>query len=121
MRLNLCRLGAFAIIVCLPLVVYIGGFLCNEISGCPVPSALHPESLTFAKLKEETGWPANGVFGLISLKSSVAVLGYYLFSLILQTVLPGTECQGQELISGGRLQYKFNGVSQLYAPLKTAH
>ena len=36
-------------------------------------------------------------------------LGYYLFSLVLYASLPGTEVEGTELATGGKLQYKFNG------------
>lgn len=103
------RLGAFATSFGLPLVCYLATFLCNDISGCPVPSALHPSSLTLAKLKEETGWP--GVSGLASTRITAWVLGYYFLSLVLQAVLPGTETEGVELQSGGRLRYKFNGRS----------
>ena len=94
----------------LPTVCYLAAFLCNDVSGCPVPSALHPKSLTLATLKDETGWPVDGVLGLGSFKVTAIVLGYYAVSLLLQTILPGTEIQGPELRSGGKLQYKLNGT-----------
>lgn len=100
-------LGAFATSFGLPLVCYVATFLCNDVSGCPVPSALHPSSFTIAKFKEETGWP--GFQGLISTKVTAWVLGYYFLSLVLQVVLPGVVTEGVELSSGGRLKYKFNG------------
>ena len=100
-------LGAFATSFGLPLVIYLATFLCNDISGCPVPSVLHPSSLSIAKLKEEIGWP--GVQGLASTKVAVWVLGYYLLSLVLQIALPGVVTEGVELHTGGRLRYKFNG------------
>ena len=105
-----CRLGAFGISFGLPLVTYLLTFLCNDIAGCPVPSVLLPSSLTLDKLKEETGWPADGIFGLFSFKVTAAVLGYYFFSLILYRVLPGEEAEGCELASGGKLKYKFNSM-----------
>ena len=89
---------------------YLAGFLCNDITGCPIPSVLHPSSLTLEKLKSETGWPENGILGLGSLKVTGLVLAYYFLSLILQAVLPGIESQGVQLASGGRLKYKFNGM-----------
>ena len=101
------RPGAFAISLGLPLVCYLATFLCNDISGCPVPSLLHPTSLTLSKLKEETGWP--GITGLGSFEVTAYVLAYYLTSMVLLTVLPGVESQGVELTSGGRLPYKLNG------------
>jgi delta14-sterol reductase len=64
--------------------------------------------LTIEKLKQEIGWPANGIWGLASWDVSAKVLGYYLLSLILHRVLPGEEVMGTELSSGGKLKYKFN-------------
>ncbi|MCJ1315851.1 erg24, C-14 sterol reductase, partial [Xylographa vitiligo] len=93
----------------LPLVCYLASFLCNDITGCPVPSTLHPSSLTIEKLKQETGWP--GVVGLGSFKVTGYVLAYYFLSLVLQTVLPGVESEGLKLASGGRLKYKFNAFN----------
>lgn len=83
-------------------------FLCNDISGCPVPSALSPSTLTIERLKQDVGWPANGIWGLTSWDVSAKVLGYYLLSVILQAYLPGEVATGTELASGGRLKYKFN-------------
>ena len=103
-------LGAFATSFGLPLVCYLATFLCNDISGCPIPSALHPSGLTIAKLKQETGWP--GFQKLASIKVTAWVLGYYLLSLVLQAALPGVETEGVELQTGGRLRYKFNGRIQ---------
>ena len=100
-------IGAFATSFGLPLVCYLAVFLCNDKTGCPVPSALHPSSLTLDKLKEETGWP--GWLGLLDAEVMMNVLGYYLFSLILHASLPGTEVEGTPLLSGGKLKYKFNG------------
>ena len=105
------RLGAFAASFGLPLVCFLEAFLCNDISGCPVPSALHPKNLTVAKLKEEAGWPVAGLRGLINLDATGWVLAYYGLSLSLQAILPGIEAEGAELGSGGRLKYKFNGQS----------
>jgi delta14-sterol reductase len=59
-------------------------------------------------LKQEVGWPANGIWGLASWDVSAKVLGYYLLSLVLFRVLPGDHTEGVELASGGRLKYKFN-------------
>lgn len=91
-------------------MVYLGPFLCNDVSGCPSPSILHPKGLTLKKLKEETGWPSNELLGLFSLQATLATLGYYFITLLLLKVLPGVECQGTELKTGGKLWYKFNGM-----------
>lgn len=108
-RLTLDRPGAFAAICALPVVCYLAAFLCNDVSGCPVPSILHPQSLTLAKLKNEAGWPQDGLQGLASFRVTGYVLAYYLSSLVLQAALPGLVVQGVQLRSGGRLEYKFNG------------
>ena len=102
-------IGAFATSLGLPLVCYLAAFLCNDVSGCPVPSTLHPRSLTLNKLKEEAGWPTDGVLGLASLTVTGWVLAYYLFGLVLYVALPGQEMEGPELRTGGKLKYKFNG------------
>src|SRR3954454_6679241 len=47
------RLGAAGVTFGLPLVVYLSTFLCNDVSGCPAPALLHPESLTLEKLKAQ--------------------------------------------------------------------
>ncbi|KAK4990175.1 erg24, C-14 sterol reductase [Elasticomyces elasticus] len=99
-------IGASLITFGLPVGCYAFAFLCNDISGCPVPSLLHPSNLTLDKLKRETGWP--GFTGLLNTETVIATLGYYLFSLALYALLPGQEVQGTELRSGGRLKYKFN-------------
>ncbi|KAL8729720.1 MAG: hypothetical protein Q9166_004548 [cf. Caloplaca sp. 2 TL-2023] len=104
-------LGAFAISLLLPIVCYLAAFVCNDVSGCPIPSALHPRSLTLAKVKEEVGWPHNGIWGLASFKVSGFVLAYYLLSIVLQAALPGVVQQGVRLRSGARLEYKFNAFS----------
>jgi len=100
-------LGAFATSFGLPVVCYLATLLCNDVSGCPIPSTLYPRSLTLAKLKEESGWP--GLANLASTKVTAWVLAYYFSSLVLQAALPGLVSEGVELESGGRLKYKFNG------------
>lgn len=109
-------LGAFAISFGLPFAVYAATLLCNDISGCPVPSALS-STLTIEALKRDVGWPAEGIYGLASWDVSAKVLGYYLFSAILHKVLPGEELEGTELVSGGKLRYKFNTWSSTMVTL----
>ncbi|KAL9016338.1 MAG: hypothetical protein Q9185_006321 [Variospora sp. 1 TL-2023] len=83
----------------------------NFVDRCPVPSILHPQSLTLARLKNEAGWPQDGLQGLASFRVTGYVLAYYLSSLVLQAALPGLVVQGVQLRSGGRLEYKFNAFS----------
>ncbi|PCH00879.1 Ergosterol biosynthesis ERG4/ERG24 [Penicillium occitanis (nom. inval.)] len=101
-------LGATGIVFGLPVLIYCFAFFCNDISGCPAPSLLHPLTLTWDKLKVEIGWPANGVFGLYDTEVTLWVLSYYALLLFLQIFLPGEEVEGVELACGGRHKYKFN-------------
>ncbi|KAL5357933.1 ergosterol biosynthesis ERG4/ERG24 [Aspergillus floccosus] len=101
-------LGAFGIVFGLPILVYSFTFLCNDVSGCPAPSLLHPSSLSIEQLKLEVGWPAEGVRAFYDFNVTLCVLGYYLLSLVMYVFLPGQEAEGTELACGGRLQYKFN-------------
>lgn len=98
--------GAALISFGLPIGCYAFAFLCNDTTGCPAPSLLHPSSLTLEKLKQDVGWP--GVSGLINTKTVIATLGYYALSLVLNAVLPAQEIEGVELRSGGKLKYRFN-------------
>jgi delta14-sterol reductase len=103
--------GAAAISFGLPVLIYIFAFACNDISGCPAPSLLHPKSLDFDLLKKEVGWPEDGVKGLVSWEATKWTLAYYLFSAVLYRILPGTETEGTILANGGRLKYKFNAFA----------
>jgi len=88
--------------------VYVLTFFCNDLSGCPAPSLLHPSTLDFEQLKREVGW--TGFSSLLNLEAFVGTLGYYFLSLTLYAVLPGTEVNGVPLTSGQRLKYHFNGM-----------
>ncbi|KAI5465364.1 Delta(14)-sterol reductase [Mariannaea sp. PMI_226] len=100
--------GAFVISFGLPILVYIFNFACNDISGCPAPSLLSPKTLSLDKLKQEVGWPENGIAGLVSWEATAATIGYILLSMILYRILPAAEVQGTELKSGGKLTYRLN-------------
>lgn len=101
----------FVVSAFLPVLCYAFAFLCNDISGCPVPSLLHPSSLTLDKLIAETGWP--GFENLINVKGAAATLGYYGLSLVLNMVLPAQVVEGIELKIGGKQTYRLNGNSRL--------
>lgn len=93
----------------LPVLVYSFTFLCNDVSGCPAPSLLHPSTVTLDQLKAEVGWPKGGFADFYDTSVTLWVLGYYLLSLAMYVFLPGQEVEGTELACGGRLPYKFNG------------
>lgn len=92
----------------LPIVCYLFAFVCNDVSGCPVPSVLHPSNLTLERLKREVNW--QGTASLINLNAFLVTLGYYGLSLVLNVALPATEVEGVKLQSGGKLKYRFNGL-----------
>lgn len=102
-----CSPGAFVISFGLPAFCYVMLFFCNDKSGCPAPSLLHPSTLSWEQLKQEIGWP--GVSGLLSTKAVLGTLGYYLLSLALYAFLPAETIDGTQLRTGGKLKYRFNG------------
>jgi len=67
--------------------------------------------LTIEKLKQDVGWPADGIWGFHSWDVTLKVLGYYALTLVLHRVLPGEHVVGTELACGGKLKYKFNSMS----------
>ena len=80
-------------------------------SGCPAPSLLDPSTLSLDKLKEEVGWPQDGLNAFFDMHVTPWVLSYYLLSLVLYVFLPGEVIEGTELACKGRLLYKFNGMT----------
>lgn len=100
--------GAAAITIGLPILLHVFNFACNDVSGCPSPSLLRPKSLDLETLKQEVGWPENGVWGLASWEVTGWTFAYYLYCALLYRILPGTEMEGVVLSSGGRLKYKLN-------------
>lgn len=100
-------LGAAGITFGLPILCYAFAFLCNDVSGCPAPSLLHPRSFSLDALKAEVNWP--GVAGLFDAKALGWTCAYYLSSFVLYALLPAKEVEGVELRTGGRLRYRFNG------------
>jgi delta14-sterol reductase len=103
-------LGAFVFIFGLSTLIYSLTFLCNDVSGCPAPSLLNPATLSLDKLKEEVGWPQEGLKAFFDIRVTLWVLSYYLLSLVLYVFLPGEVVEGTELACKGRLRYKFNGM-----------
>ncbi|KAG2417974.1 hypothetical protein HFD88_001074 [Aspergillus terreus] len=104
-------LGAFVFVFGLSTLIYSFTLLCNDVSGCPPPSLLHPSTLSLATLKAEVGWPDEGLRAFFDVRVTLWVLSYYLLSLVLYVVLPGEVVEGTELACKGRLRYKFNAFS----------
>ena len=111
-------LGATAITLGLPILLYFFTFACNDEAGCPIPSLLNPRSSSWEKLKSEIKWPQGGIRDLGSWEATGVVLAYYLLSMILYKVLPAQEVYGTKLVQNGRpLKYRFNGkpTSRIYS------
>lgn len=108
------RIGTFLLTLVLPPLCYVFAFACNDVTGCPAPSLLHPYSLTLDKLKQDVGWP--GFTGLIHGRAFLATLGWYGLTFVLWAVLPAQVVQGTELRSGGRIKYRMNGMTALQWP-----
>ena len=103
-------LGAAAITVGLPVLLYFFAFACNDVAGCPVPSLLNPRTLSWEKLRSEIRWPEGGIRDLGSWEVTGVVLAYYLFSMFLWRALPAQEVHGTKLVQNGRpLKYRLNG------------
>jgi delta14-sterol reductase len=66
--------------------------------------------LSLEKLKQEIGWPEEGISALYDTEVTLWVLAYYFLSLVMQIFLPGQEVEGVLLACGGRHKYKFNGA-----------
>jgi delta14-sterol reductase len=109
--LTFISLGAVAFIFGLSTLIYAFTFLCNDVSGCPVPSLLNPSTLSLNKLKKEAGWPQGGIKAFFDMQVTLWVLSYYFLSLALYVFLPGEVVEGTELACKGRLRYKFNGMN----------
>ena len=92
----------------MPLTCYAFAFGCNEISGCPAPSLLHPRDIKLEKLEREVGWP--GVLGLLNREAVLVGIGIYLYSLLSLVLLPAHEVEGVALSLGGKLSYRLNGM-----------
>lgn len=76
---------------------------------------LSPKTFSLDKLKQEVGWPQDGIYGLASWEASAAVAAYYLLSLVLYRVLPAYHVEGTTLTTGGRLKYRLNSeMRRLY-------
>ncbi|KAF4228625.1 hypothetical protein CNMCM6457_006832 [Aspergillus fumigatiaffinis] len=105
-------LGAAAITFGLPLLLYIFAFACNDVAGCPIPSLLQPHSLSWEKVKGETGLLNATVANFFSWEVTLVTLAYYSWDLLLWRILPAKQVYGTKLVHHGRpLSYRFNAFS----------
>jgi delta14-sterol reductase len=104
------RPGTTFLTIALPTLLYAFVFGCNDKSGCPAPALFRLKTVSAETLKRDLGWPAEGIWGLASWDATFWTLAYYLFSAVLQRVLPAQEVDGVVLANGSRLKYRMNGA-----------
>ncbi|ETS78137.1 Delta(14)-sterol reductase [Pestalotiopsis fici W106-1] len=105
-------LGAAAIVLGLPVLLFVFHLTCNDVSGCPIPSLLSPTTFTWEDFTAQTPWPRDGFQSLFSWEATGWLLAYYLVSMTLHRVLPAQEVYGSKLRDSGLpLKYRFNAFS----------
>ncbi|KAF5618382.1 delta14-sterol reductase [Fusarium sp. NRRL 52700] len=105
-------IGATGIVFGLPILMQLLYLGCNDVSGCPAPALLDPKTLTWQRFKEQTPWPKEGIWGLMSWEVTGWLFAYYFLSLVLYRVLPAQEVYGTKLRESGKaLKYRFNSFS----------
>lgn len=98
--------GAAFISTAVPITIYGLYFNCSEISdGCSPSLSSFPSS--FINAMSSVGWIKN----LFDLKATLAYFAWYASLVGLWYFLPGEWIEGTELRTGGRVKYKFNGMS----------
>ncbi|GAQ09530.1 delta(14)-sterol reductase [Aspergillus lentulus] len=105
-------LGAGAITFGLPLLLYVFAFACNDVAGCPIPSLLHIRSITWEKVKADTGLVNASIANFFSWEVTLVTIAYYILGLLLWRILPAKQVHGTKLVHHGRpLLYRFNAFS----------
>ncbi|KAH8660387.1 ergosterol biosynthesis ERG4/ERG24 family protein [Xylariales sp. PMI_506] len=111
-------LGATAIVLGLPVLLWTFYFACNDKTGCPAPILLSPDDFTLEALKAQVPWPEEGIWGFGSWEVTGWLLAYYLLSMVLFVVLPAHETYGGKLRESGKpLKYRFNAFSSTLVQL----
>ena len=96
-------LGAAAIILIVPVLVYSLYFGCSDQSGCPSPFTSIKE-LDVSTLRNPNFWKS-----LWDTEAMLAYLAWYAFCVVSWAVLPGDWIEGLPMRNGQRMKYKING------------
>ncbi|WVO16402.1 hypothetical protein L204_104077 [Cryptococcus depauperatus] len=95
--------GTAAITLCTPVLAYLIFFACNDVAGC-APTSLRSVWRLVGDYPDAAGklweWKAAGVY-----------VGWYVFCIVCELVLPGERIQGNLLRDGSRKTYRMNGES----------
>jgi hypothetical protein len=81
------------------------------VSSFHASSLLKPSTLSLDKLREEVGWPQEGLKVFFGICIALRALSYYMSSLALYAFPPGEVVEDTELACKGRLRYEFNGIN----------
>nr|ODN97807.1 delta14-sterol reductase [Cryptococcus depauperatus CBS 7855] len=97
--------GTAAITLCTPVLAYLIFFACNDVAGC-APTSLRSVWRLVGDYPDAAGklweWKAAGVY-----------VGWYVFCIVCELVLPGERIQGNLLRDGSRKTYRMNGLYTL--------
>jgi hypothetical protein len=103
-------LGAFACIICLPVVIYGLYFLCNDQICLQNP-------LEFDWKSWLDNYLPTSINQLFSWEATYIYLGWMVFQVVLERILPGETVEGAVLPNNNKLQYTISGHLQFWATL----
>ena len=90
----------------LPVLLYVFAFSCNDLTGCPALPLAH---ISEGSLMIGTEWQ-DAAWAFFGFRVLIAVLAYYLLSMVFWRILPAQEVYGTKLVHHGRpLKYRLNG------------
>ena len=96
------------------MLLYAFAFLCNDVSGCPVPALLQPRDFTWEQFKVDTGLLNISLSSFLTWEVMLVTIAYYVFGLFLWNILPARQVHGTKLVHHDRpLSYRFNGIDAL--------
>ncbi|KAI8099699.1 ergosterol biosynthesis ERG4/ERG24 [Halteromyces radiatus] len=111
-------LGAFAMVTCLPLLVLLFAFGCDDTGYTPLQRG-YQVLYDMATLK----YDYNTIISTLISWNPLSLLCYVIFVAHLVTFtisLPGEDVEGTELRDGSRLKYRINGLSVFQTTLTMA-
>jgi hypothetical protein len=103
-------IGTFFVVVGLPFVIYLLFFLCNK------DVCVSFNTFLVDKSKILNGLPTS-LSQLFSIDATVIYLGWLLFHVLLERILPGEVVEGVELQNGKILLYTISGHLQFWITL----
>ena len=102
-------IGAMGIVICLPLVIYLLFFLCNDTHCLRNPFDWHHIIFTFESMTEQL---TNTSF--FTLRGCMIYISWMAINVLLNYLLPGEVVEGVLLRNNTRLKYKLTGHLQFW-------